>query len=202
MESLRKSKGNSARTPRESAEPVLGHGGAEVQKFDHVIAMPLNLPLKVCEKSVEVLNQILADTITLRDLYKKHHWQVSGVTFYQLHLLYDKHYTEQSAMVDDIAERIQLLGGISVAMAADIAEMTEIERPPRGREDVPVQLERLLEAHKLILSRAREGAEAADESGDLGTNDLLVSQVVRVNELQTWFLAEHLVALPLITAQA
>jgi starvation-inducible DNA-binding protein len=52
----------------------------------------------------------LADTMMLRDLYKKHHWQVAGQTFYQLHLLFDKHYTEQSTLVDALAERIQSLG--------------------------------------------------------------------------------------------
>jgi len=63
------------------------------------------------------LNQLLADTMTLRDLYKKCHWQVAGPTFYQLHLLYDKHYGEQNDLVDLIAERIQLLGGVTLAMA-------------------------------------------------------------------------------------
>ena len=78
------------------------------------------------------LNQLLADTITLRDLYKKHHWQVAGPTFYQLHLLFDKHSEEQNELVDAIAERIQLLGGVSLAMAPDVAETTLIPRPPEA----------------------------------------------------------------------
>jgi starvation-inducible DNA-binding protein len=86
---------------------------------------------KVCKGSVERLNQILVDTMTLRDLYKKHHWQVSGSTFYQLHLLYDKHYDEQVELVDQIAERVQLLGGLC-ALAADVAEQTNVPRPPRA----------------------------------------------------------------------
>ena len=145
-------------------------------------------------------NQILADTITLRDLYKKHHWQVAGHTFYQLHLLFDKHHGEQDELVDTIAERIQLLGGISLAMAADIAETTIIPRPPRGREEAPVQISRLLEAHETILKEARTMAAKAAEAGDDGTNDLLVSDVIRTNELQVWFLAEHLVDVPLVKA--
>jgi starvation-inducible DNA-binding protein len=162
--------------------------------------MPLGLDEKVCAASVAALNQLLADTMTLRDLYKKHHWQVAGHTFYQLHLLFDKHYKEQSELVDSIAERIQLLGGISLAMAHDVAETTRIPRPPRGREEVPVQLSRLLEAHEMILRAARQAAREAAEAGDDGTNDLLVSEVVRTNELQTWFLAEHLVDTPLVRA--
>jgi starvation-inducible DNA-binding protein len=143
---------------------------------------------------------LLADTITLRDLYKKHHWQVAGPTFYQLHLLFDKHYEQQNELVDAIAERIQLLGGVSLAMAHDIAETTLIPRPPKGREEAPVQLSRLLHAHEIVLKEARTMARRAAESGDDGTNDLIVSDVIRSNELQVWFVAEHVVDVPLAQA--
>ncbi|MGH7179576.1 MAG: Dps family protein, partial [Tepidisphaeraceae bacterium] len=162
--------------------------------------MPIALDEKVCRASVDALNQILVDTMTLRDLYKKHHWQVSGHTFYSLHLLFDKHFEQQSELVDAIAERIQMLGGISVAMAPDVAEMTHVPRPPRGREEVPVQISRLLEAHEIILRQARQSATRAATAGDDGTNDLLVSQVVRTNEMQVWFVAEHVVDTPLVRA--
>ena len=135
--------------------------------------------------------------MTLRDLYKKHHWQVSGPTFYQLHLLFDKHFNEQSELVDLLAERVMLLGGVSVAMSADVAETTLVPRPPRGREEAPVQLSRLLHAHEIVLKEARAMARQAAEAGDDGTNDLLVSSVIRTNEMQVWFTAEHLVAAPL-----
>jgi len=182
------------------AEPILEQHGRVVQDFGSVIRLPIALDEEVCAESTRMLNQILADTMTLRDLYKKHHWQVAGHTFYQLHLLFDKHFEEQVKLVDEIAERIQLLGGISVAMAHDVAEMTSIERPPRGREEVPIQLARLLHAHETIISEVREAAEKADENGDAGTNDLLISSVLRTNELQVWFLAEHLVDLPSVRA--
>src|ERR1700737_1243211 len=178
------------------AQPLLGQRGEVIQDFGETIRLPIALSEEACSESIRLLNQILADTITLRDLYKKHHWQVAGHTFYQLHLLFDKHYEEQDKLVDEIAERIQLLGGISIAMAADVAEMTRIERPPLGREEVPVQISRLLEAHETILRETREAAEKADENGDAGTNDLLVSDVLRTNELQVWFVAEHVVDVP------
>src|SRR5262245_30268203 len=174
------------------AEPIVPQRGRETQTFGSVVRMPIALDEKICKESVDALNQILADTITLKDLYKKHHWQVSGHTFYQLHLLFDKHYGEQSELVDLIAERIQILGGISVAMAPDVAEETRIPRPPRGREEVPVQISRLLEAHELILTQARAAAREANEAGDDGTNDLLVSNVIRTNEMQVGFRAEPL----------
>jgi starvation-inducible DNA-binding protein len=159
---------------------------------------PIALAASVCARSVENLNQLLADTISLRDLYKKHHWQVTGPTFYQLHLLFDKHAGEQSELVDAIAERIQSLGGVSIAMAHDVAEMTLVPRPPRGRDGVPVQITRLLHAHEIVLEEARAMARKAAEAGDDGTNDLLVSEVIRTNERQVWFISEHLVDAPLV----
>lgn len=182
------------------AAPVVHQKAHETQSFGQLVPMPIGLSAKDCRVSVDLLNQLLADTITLRDLYKKHHWQVAGATFYSLHLLFDKHAGEQDALVDIIAERIQLLGGIALAMAADIAETTMIRRPPRGREEVPVQLSRLLEAHELIILATRAAARTTDKSDDMGTNDLLVSNVLRTNELQTWFLSEHLVETPLVRA--
>jgi len=172
-----------------------------MQEYGTVLhALPLDLEEPVRLEMTERLNQLLADTITIRDLYKKHHWQASGPTFYQLHLLFDKHYAEQAELVDTIAERIQILGGISLAMEEDIAETTRIERPPRGREEIPVQLSRLLDAHQIIIRQSRELAERADKLGDDGTNDLAVSDVLRANEMQTWFISEHLVRTPLVDA--
>ena len=185
---------------RRNAQPLMQQRAPEIQKFGSMVRMPLGLEASVCKQSADALNQILADTMTLRDLYKKHHWQVSGHTFYSLHLLFDKHYEEQSTLVDAIAERVQLLGGVAIAMAGDVAETTKIERPPRGREEVPVQISRLLEAHEMIVGEVREAADKAADAGDDGTNDLLVSQVLRTNEMQAWFVAEHVVETPLVRA--
>jgi starvation-inducible DNA-binding protein len=182
------------------SQPITHQRAAEIQEFGKIARLPIGLDENVCAQSVRMLNQILADTMTLRDLYKKHHWQVVGETFYQLHLLFDKHFAEQVELVDSIAERIQLLGGISIAMAPDVAETTKIARPPRGREEAPVQISRLLEAHETILKEAREAARQADDAGDDGTNDLLVSDLIRTNELQVWFLSEHLVDVPVVRA--
>jgi starvation-inducible DNA-binding protein len=186
------------KTTRDSvAAPVMSEAShhAIMQKYGTRFRVPLGLEDKVCEESISNLNRILADTITLRDLYKKCHWQTSGVTFYQLHLLFDKHYNEQATLVDLIAERIQVLGGISVAMAKDVAELSGIEEVPTGREEVPMQISRLVKAHEAIFKFVRKAAKKAAEGEDDGTNDLLVSNVIRTNELQTWFISEHLVAL-------
>ena len=185
-----------------SAQPRFHQRAREIQPYGTVShALPLELEEPVRLEMTEKLNQLLVDTMTLRDLYKKSHWQVAGPTFYQLHLLFDKHYNQQVELVDSIAERIQLLGGVTLAMAADVAETTQIERPPRGREEVPAQLSRLLDAHQIIVRYVRTLARRASELGDDGTNDLVVSEVLRTNELQIWFLSEHLVNVPLVEAK-
>jgi starvation-inducible DNA-binding protein len=173
-----------------------------IQKYGTVIKdLPIGIGAAERQEIVGRLNLLLADTITLRDLYKKSHWQVGGPTFYQLHLLFDKHAGEQSELVDEIAERVQILGGVSIAMAPDVAANTRLERAPIDREEVPVQISRLLEAHHLILKDARELADKANDLGDVGTNDLLASSVVRTNEMQVWFVSEHLVDMPLVLAK-
>jgi starvation-inducible DNA-binding protein len=182
------------------ATPKTHQQAHEIQPFGHLISMPIALSAATRTESVANLNQLLADTISLRDLYKKHHWQIAGPTFYQLHLLFDKHAAEQSALVDAIAERVQMLGGVSVAMAHDVAETSLIPRAPKGRESPPVQVSRLLHAHEIVLEEARAMARLASGSGDDGTNDLLVSGVIRTNEQQVWFVAEHVVDAPLARA--
>jgi starvation-inducible DNA-binding protein len=182
------------------ARPLDKQKGRSIQAYGHVTHMPIALGKGAAEESAANLNQVLADTMTLRDMYKKHHWQVAGPTFYQLHLLYDKHYDEQVELVDTIAERIQMLGGVSLAMAPDVAEESIIPRIPRDREEVPTQISRLLHAHEIILKEARAMARDAAKAGDDGTNDMLVSDVIRTNEKQVWFLSEHLVDVPLVKA--
>jgi starvation-inducible DNA-binding protein len=184
-----------------NAEPRVHQRGREIQQYGtvtHAFHLELEEPVRL--EMTEQLNQLLADSMSLRDLYKKSHWQVAGPTFYQLHLLFDKHFDEQVEIVDAIAERIQLLGGLAIAMAADVAETTQIERPPRGREEIPVMLSRLLDAHQIIIRQCRMLAERAAKIGDQGTNDMVVSDVLRTNELQAWFVSEHLVNAPLVHA--
>ena len=151
-------------------------------------------------ESCQLLNEILADTTILYALYKKAHWNAAGPTFYQLHLLFDKHAEEQLELTDEIAERVQMLGGISVGDPRHAAELTTIERAPDGAEEIPVVLDRLLAAHETILEKVRKGIETTEESKDFGSNDLLMGDVLRRHEMQVWFLAEHVVDVPLVDA--
>lgn len=183
------------------AQPVLNQRSPEIQPFGTLVSYPLALSEVAKKASVEGLNQILADSVYLREMYKKSHWQVSGATFYQLHLLFDKHFDEQNELVDMIGERIQTLGGITLVMPNDVARTTRIEAPPTGREEVPVQLSRLLEGHQVILAECHAAAHLAATNGDDGTADLLVTDVIRKNEKQVWFISQHLVNTPLVCAK-
>jgi starvation-inducible DNA-binding protein len=180
------------------SQPWLHQQGIEIQEFGTVRQFPLGLSADTRRYSCQRLNQLLADTQILYGLYKKHHWLMRGATFYQLHLLLDKHAEEQEDLADELAERVQALGGVAVGDPRHVAEITVIPRPPDGAEEVPAMLSRLLEAHEMILIAAHDAAARTNELGDDGTNDLLVSQVIRTGERQAWFLSEHLVATPLV----
>ncbi len=183
-----------------SPEPRLAPTGAEVQRFGSLRLLPIALAAESRMGSCQILNEILADTMILYSLYKKHHWLVAGPTFYQLHLLFDKHAGEQLELVDLLAERVQSLGGIAIGDPRHAAELTTIERPPNGAEDVPAMIHRLLDAHETVIEKVRRGIEKTEKSGDWGSNDLLMSDVLRRNELQVWFVAEHAVDIPLVEA--
>jgi starvation-inducible DNA-binding protein len=189
-----------ATRPKLSSQPWLHQRGVEIQAFGTVRQFPVALSQETRLYSCQRLNQILADSQILVALYKKHHWLMRGATFYQLHLLLDKHAGEQLVLIDAIAERVQTLGGIAVGDPRHVAEITRVPRAPDGCEEVPAMLSRLLEAHELILTDAHDAAARVAEQGDDGTNDLIVSQVIRTGELQCWFLAEHLVDTPLVRA--
>ncbi|MEU6820218.1 DNA starvation/stationary phase protection protein [Streptomyces atriruber] len=186
--------------PVSSSQPRLHQKGEVIQECGTVKQFPIGLSYEARMYACQRLNRVLADTQILYGLYKKHHWLMRGATFYQLHLVLDKHAGEQLGIVDALAERVQTLGGVAVGDPRHVAELTSIPRPPDGVEEVPAMLSRLLEAHETILVEAHDAAARTAELGDDGTNDLLVSQVIRTGELQTWFLAEHLVDTPLVRA--
>jgi starvation-inducible DNA-binding protein len=190
--------GNKSNGHANNAQPLLHQKGIEIQKYGTLRNLPIALSESARSESCELLNQVLADTIILYNLYKKHHWLVAGHTFYQLHLLFDKHADEQLELVDLLAERVQSLGGIAISDPRHVAEITKIGRPPNGREEVPAMISRLLEAHEIIIKEVRKAIDATEKNDDWGSNDILMSDVLRTNELQVWFVAEHLVETPLV----
>jgi starvation-inducible DNA-binding protein len=192
----RPSKNGASRQP--SPEPQFATLGVEIQRFGALRFLPIALPAKARTESCQLLNVILADTMVLYAMYKKHHWLVAGPTFYQIHLLFDKHAEEQLELVDLIAERVQSLGGIAVGDPRHAAELTTIDRPPNGAEDVPAMIHRLLDAHETIIEKVRKAIDKTEKNEDFGSNDMLMGDVLRRHELQVWFVAEHVVDEPLI----
>jgi starvation-inducible DNA-binding protein len=189
---------NGARRRSASPEPRLAPTGAEIQRFASLRLLPIALSAEARSESCRILNEILADTMILYALYKKHHWLVAGPTFYQLHLLFDKHAEEQLELVDLLAERVQSLGGIAVGDPRHAAELTTIDRPPNGAEDVPAMIHRTLTAHETVIEKIRSGIDKTEQNGDWGSNDILMSDALRRHELQVWFVAEHAVDVPLV----
>lgn len=163
-----------------------------IQAFGSLAAVRLGLNEQVRHRSVAALNRLLAHTMALRDLYRKAHWQTSGSSFYGLHLLFEKHFREQEQLMDALAERVQTLGGVARATASDVVEETRLARAPSGIESPVDQLRRLVDAHEFLLEEARPLAREAGAAGDDGSNDLIVGQLVRRNELQSWFVLRHL----------
>jgi starvation-inducible DNA-binding protein len=189
---------SSSRASRLSPEPKLAPLGVEIQRFGTTRFLPIALSKTARSESCQLLNEILADSMILYALYKKHHWLVAGPTFYQLHLLFDKHAEEQTEIIDLVAERVQTLGGIAVGDPRHAAELTTIDRAPDGAEDVPAMIHRTLDAHETILEKVRDAIDKTEKNSDWGSNDILMSDVLRRNELQVWFIAEHVVDVPLI----
>jgi starvation-inducible DNA-binding protein len=184
---------------RHKADPKLDVRAGEIQRYGTLRNLPIGLPDKARSSSCTALNELVADTMVLYALYKKHHWLVAGPTFYQLHLLFDKHAEEQAELIDLLAERVQSLGGIAVGDPRHAAELTTIERPPDGAEEVAAMIDRTLEAHERVIERVRKAIKTTEASEDWGSNDLLMGDVLRRHELQVWFLSEHVVDVPLVT---
>lgn len=181
-----------------SAQPHLVQRGGETQRFGTVRLVPIALSAEARTESAQLLTRLQADSSILYAMYKKHHWLVAGPTFYQLHLLFDKHAGEQLEIIDLTAERVQSLGGIAVGDPRHAAELTTIERPPDGAEGVPQMITRLAQAHEMLITNVRDAIDKTAASGDWGSNDLLVGDILRRNELQIWFLTAHLVDAPLL----
>lgn len=179
-------------------QPHLHQQSHEIQTENQVRSLPLGMPEETVEQSITMLNQLLVDSTALYHLYKKHHWQVAGPTFYALHQLFDKHAREILASIDLLGERIQILGGVSTGMPSDVVERTHIERPPGGIEGTPAILARIVQAHSTILLTLRQGIELTERNKDYGTNDLCISDLLRMHEMQIWFVSQHLIDTPLM----
>lgn len=200
MATTMKAKNSTTKMDGAGATPLTGQRGKPVQAAKTVVPMAIGVSQEAREANAAMLTTLLADTIQLSLMYKKAHWQTKGHTFYQLHLLFDKHYEEQTELTDLLAERIQTLGGVAQGMPSEVVANTRIENPPSDVLEEPDIMSRLLDAHTQICEFVNEGIDTTEENKDWGTNDLLMSEVLRTNQLQYWFVSQHLVDTPLVHA--
>ena len=176
-----------------TAQPRLHQTAPEIQAYGSVShSLPLELEEPVRLEITERLNQLLADTITIRDLYKKSHWQVAGPTFYQLHLLFDKHFEQQSELVDAIAERIRALGFPAPGTYTEFAKLSSIPETP-GVPPATDMVRLLVEGHEAVARTARKIFPAVEKASDEPTADLL-TQRLQVHEKTAWMLRSLLEA--------
>src|SRR5262249_27170718 len=121
----------------QGSQPLLEQHGPLIQEYGTLRLPPIALSHEARLQSCQLLNQILADTMILYSLYKKHHWQMRGPTFEQLHLLLDKHANQQLELIGTLAERVQMLGGVALAEIG-------VSREPRARATGRTRVERHL----------------------------------------------------------
>lgn len=160
---------------------------------DPSIAVPTMSAAKGSRKTVAVLDELLAHSIRLRDLYKNARWQTSDIQFQQLHCLFDGHYKEQLRLVDVLIDRIRMLGGAGRVLAGNFLQGTQFSYALRGRQS-PIRLLRdLLDAHEMVLSAAQPTGRTEMQSDPSWTRDFAVGQVVLTNDLQSWSIDEQVV---------
>jgi starvation-inducible DNA-binding protein len=151
----------------------------------------IDISLDVRKQMIALCNQQLANTFDLYAQTKQAHWNVKGIHFEQLHLLFDKMAESIEPEIDTIAERGVLLGGTAlgtVRMAAAASQLPEFpEEIFEGKQMVRVVVERWAR----YAASVREAANTADEAGDLATSDLFVD-IVRIADKMLWFAEAHL----------
>lgn len=152
----------------------------------------LALNAEAVKKNHGNLQVILANTIYMYQLYKKYHWHVTGKDFYQYHLLFDKHAEQQPALIDLLAERMRTLGLNVAAMPMDVSADATLTEKEEAGHDAQAMVRNLLAAHEGYIKIVRTAIKVTEETNDAGTNDILVSNVLRVHELQTWFIRSSL----------
>jgi starvation-inducible DNA-binding protein len=153
-------------------------------RLDRFTAARIVMAGKANEATIASLNRVLADSMMLRDIYKKSQWEVTGEAFYKLRALYAVHHDEQGDLIELIAERIQSLGGRCIAMPAEVIQYTTLATPPRTPELPQAQLRRLLDAHKRMLYALQAAAKRALDIGDDATHDVLTQEVIPVHTRQ------------------
>lgn len=143
---------------------------------------------EVTEKSCRLLQPVFANSMFMQQLYKKYHWHVQGDNFYELHILFDKHAEEHTAISNSVAERIRTLGGVVESMPQDILTNTTLSEHGEPGKDSKHMVENLLATHEKFIIGIRDAVKELTDSGDSGTVNLITNDILMKHELQVWLL--------------
>lgn len=138
------------------------------------------------QKITHDLSRVLADTYTLYLKTQNFHWNVTGPTFRSLHLLFEEQYKELADALDEIAERIRMLGAPAPGSFAQFAQLTSIDEE-KGQPEANEMVRQLVHDNETVIRVAREAIPAAEEAEDSGTADLLTDRL-RAHEKAAWML--------------
>jgi starvation-inducible DNA-binding protein len=155
-------------------------------------ATRIDLPEDIRAKAIEILNQTLAATLDLKTQTKQAHWNVKGMDFYQLHLLFDEMAGELEEYTDLVAERVTALAGTAMGTARIAA--TESILPEYALDAVSgvEHITALADRYGLYAKHLREAIDTTDGLGDADTADLY-TEISRAIDKRLWFLEAHLV---------
>ena len=143
-------------------------------------------------EAVEALEELLAHSIHLRDMYKNARWQTAHLQFRLLRQLFEGHYKGQIQLVDVLVDRIRALYGAGRVFAGDFLHRTQFSQLLRGRESVTLLLTELLDAHESVLNVALPTGAKEEQLNGSWARDFAVGQVVLTNNEQSLAVREQL----------
>ncbi|MFC7136877.1 DNA starvation/stationary phase protection protein DpsA [Halobaculum litoreum] len=142
----------------------------------------LRMDAEKARQIVDALNTDLAATYVLYHQLKKHHWNVEGAEFRDLHLFLGEAAEHAEAFADELAERAQALGGVPHASMATLQAEAPFEPEDEDVYDIRTSLEHDVAMYGDVIESLREHVELADRLGDFATGELLREHIVRVEQ--------------------
>lgn len=133
---------------------------------------------------------ILSDTYLLMTKTQSCHWNIEGMNFYSLHLLFEQQYQELFEALDEIAEHIRTFGRLAPGSFQQFMQLTQLQEMP-APTDSRSMLEHLYRDHKAIAESLRAGINLAEEEQEAATSDLY-TQRLRAHNKMAWMLKSHL----------
>lgn len=143
------------------------------------------------KNSIDLLSKSLADEVTLYTKVRKFHWNVSGESFMELHKLFQAQYTELEEAIDEIAERINKLGGKTIGTMCEFLQITSIKESPNVYPNQKEMLKELLSDHETVIKELRKNIDESVDNKDAGTADFFTG-LMQQHETMAWIFRRFL----------